>query len=77
MATSRDEVFGSALALGERDRTDLVAALIDSLDAETESGVEEAWRVEVERRARELETGAVKSIPWDAVRARLARASGD
>ncbi|MGH7486132.1 MAG: addiction module protein [bacterium] len=48
--------------------------LIDSLDSEVEEGVEEAWRQEIERRARELESGAVKSIPWDAVRERLARA---
>jgi putative addiction module component (TIGR02574 family) len=64
------------LALAERDRTDLIAALIDSLDTEVEEGVEEAWRVEIERRAAELDSGKVKSIPWEIVRARLARASG-
>lgn len=75
MATSRDDIFRGALALAARDRADLIAALIDSLDAETEEGVEEAWRVEIERRARELESGAVQSIPWEVVRERLARAA--
>ena len=73
MATSRDDIFQGALSLAERDRADLIGALIDSLDSEIEEGVEQAWRVEIERRARELESGAVKSIPWEVVRERLAR----
>jgi len=61
--------------LAERDRADLIGALIDSLDSEVEEGVEQAWRVEIEQRAKELESGAVKSIPWEVVRERLARAA--
>ena len=75
MATSRDDIFRGALALAERDRADLIGALIDSLDSEVEEGVEQAWRVEIEQRAKELESGAVKSIPWEVVRERLARAA--
>jgi putative addiction module component (TIGR02574 family) len=75
MATSRDEILRKALSLPEQDRADLIGALIDSLDVETEEGVEEAWRAEIERRAHELDSGAVQSIPWDVVKARLARAS--
>ena len=74
MAASRDDIFKKALALEESDRAELISALIESLDSETEKGVEEAWRLEIERRARELESGAVQSLPWDAVRERLARA---
>ncbi|MCA9233531.1 MAG: addiction module protein, partial [Planctomycetales bacterium] len=37
--------------------------------------VEEAWRMEIERRARNLESGAVQSIPWEVVRERLGRAA--
>ncbi len=76
MATSRDDIFRGALSLSERDRADLITALIDSLDSEIEEGVEEAWRIEVERRAKELDTGAVQSIPWEVVRERLGRAAG-
>ena len=63
MAASRDDILRKALTLPERDRADLVGALIDSLDAEVEEGVEDAWRTEIERRAKELESGAVQSIP--------------
>ncbi len=62
------------MALPAAERADLIAALLDSLDRNVEEGVEEAWRVEIDRRARELEVGAVKSIPWDMVKERLARA---
>ncbi len=73
MAASKDDIFRSALGLPEAERADLIGALIDSLDAEVEAGVEEAWRVEIERRSAELESGAAQSIPWDLVRQRLAR----
>ena len=74
MAASREDLFQRALALRESDRADLVGALIRSFDSDVEEGVEEAWRVEIERRAHELESGAVKSIPWAVVRECLARA---
>jgi putative addiction module component (TIGR02574 family) len=41
---------------------------------DVEEGVEEAWRAEIERRAKELDSGAVQSIPWEVVKARLSRA---
>jgi putative addiction module component (TIGR02574 family) len=74
MAVSRDDILRGALTLPEPERADLIGALIDSLDADVEEGVEEAWRVEIDRRAKELDTGAVQSIPWDIVKERLARA---
>lgn len=75
MATSRADIFRGALSLNERDRADLIAALIESLDSEIEEGAEEAWRIEIERRAKDLESGAVQSIPWEVVRERLGRAA--
>jgi putative addiction module component (TIGR02574 family) len=74
MAASKDDIYQTALALPETERAELIGALLDSLDREVEEGVEEAWRVEIDRRARELESGAVQSIPWDVVKEPLARA---
>jgi putative addiction module component (TIGR02574 family) len=74
MATSRDEILRKALSLPEQDRADLIGALIESLDMDAEEGVEEAWRTEIERRAKELDSGSVQSIPWEVVKARLSRA---
>lgn len=71
MATSVEELYREALDLDARERAALAARLIDSLDAEIEEGVEPAWLAEVERRIEELDSGKVKTIPWDEVQARL------
>ncbi|HQR53952.1 MAG TPA: addiction module protein, partial [Burkholderiales bacterium] len=66
-----------ALALDASDRTELVGLLIDSLDPETEQGAEAAWLREIDRRARELDSGTVQTIPWEIARERLLRAPRD
>jgi putative addiction module component (TIGR02574 family) len=71
MTVLRDKVFKEALELEQQDRVELAKLLIDSLDATTEGDVEEAWISEIDRRAAELDSGAVQTIPWDTVRARL------
>jgi putative addiction module component (TIGR02574 family) len=73
MVASKDDIFRRALTLPERDRADLIGALIDSLHAELEQDVEGVWRADSERRAQELDSGAVQSIPCEVVKARLAR----
>jgi putative addiction module component (TIGR02574 family) len=77
MAISREEVFRKALGLDVSDRTELVGLLIDSLDPETEQGAEAAWLQEIDRRARELDSGTVQTIPWEIARERLLRAPRD
>jgi putative addiction module component (TIGR02574 family) len=77
MAISREEVFRKALGLDASDRTELVGLLIDSLDPETEQGAEAAWLQEIDRRARELDSGTVQTIPWEIARERLLRAPRD
>jgi putative addiction module component (TIGR02574 family) len=77
MAISREEIFRKALGLDASDRTELVGLLIDSLDPETEQGAEAAWLQEIDRRARELDSGTVQTIPWEIARERLLRAPRD
>ncbi len=70
MATLAEELYQKALDLDEKERAALAARLIESLDTEIEEGVEAAWLVEIERRMEELDSGKVRSIPWEEVRAR-------
>lgn len=58
------KVLEEALALPPGERAKLAASLIDSLDPEREDEVEEAWRLEVARRVRELDDGSVEAIDW-------------
>jgi putative addiction module component (TIGR02574 family) len=71
MARSARELFEEAMKLGPEERATLMRLLIDTLDAESQEGAEDAWRVEVERRIAELDSGTVEAVPWEQVRARL------
>jgi len=71
MARSARELFEEAMRLAPEERATLMRLLIDTLDAESEEGVEEALRVEIERRIADLDSGVVQAIPWEELRARL------
>ena len=61
------------MALPVKERADLAAELLASLDdatAEDPAEVEAAWAAEVERRARRVMTGETAGIPWEDVRRR-------
>jgi putative addiction module component (TIGR02574 family) len=73
MARSARELFDEAMRLEPRERASLIRLLIESMDVENDEGVGDAWRVEIERRMAELDSGAVETIPWEEVRARLER----
>lgn len=79
MTKSARKLFEEAMRLDPEERATLTGLLIESLEPESEDGVEQAWVAEIERRMVELDSGAVQTIPWDEVRARLygsSRASG-
>jgi hypothetical protein len=57
MARSARELFEEAMRLDPAERL-----LIDTLDAESEEGAEDAWRAEVERRIAELDSGSVEAV---------------
>jgi putative addiction module component (TIGR02574 family) len=61
------------MRLDPEERATLMRLLIETLDSDAEEGVEDAWRVEIERRMAELDSGAVETIPWEEIRARLYR----
>jgi putative addiction module component (TIGR02574 family) len=50
MARSARELFEAAMKLDPKERATLMRLLIDTLDAKSEEGAEEAWRAEIERR---------------------------
>ena len=55
----------SALAVG--DKTEILRHLIVELDGQADDGVDEAWRIEVQRRYHELKDGTVEAVPVDKV----------
>jgi putative addiction module component (TIGR02574 family) len=71
MSRNVEEILREASELPETQRAELAGRLLESLEGQPEEGVEAAWAEEVERRVRQLESGEVKTIPWEAVRAEL------
>lgn len=55
------------------DRAFIAERLIDSLDPEIDEDVELAWQKEVQSRANELDTGKLKTIPWEEVKTQISK----
>ena len=70
------ELKQDASRLSDEERAELALALIESLDGPADPEVEEAWRVEIERRLGQIDRGGVQLISGDEVFARLRRRFG-
>jgi putative addiction module component (TIGR02574 family) len=71
MATTPKELYKKAMSLPDQERAELVGLLLETLDVDEDTGVEAAWLSEIDRRVAELDSGAVKPVPWSEVRARV------
>lgn len=70
------ELKRKASQLSDVERAELALSLIESLDGPADPDVEEAWRLEIERRIGQIERGEVELVPGDEVFARLRRRLG-
>ncbi len=73
MSTTLEDIKEKAQQLSEMERAALALALIESLDGPPDADLEEAWRIEIERRVGQIERGEVQPIPGDEVLERLRR----
>jgi len=64
-------VLQNALSLDEKDRALLAAVLLESLESDQDDGVEEAWRLEAQRRVAELDSGDTNTIPLETAMSQL------
>lgn len=74
MSKGPDTLLAEALALDERDRAALAAALLNSLgdhDDLDQEAYEAEWSEELRRRAEDLRGGRVQAVPWRQVREEL------
>jgi len=71
MAAELTQLFREAMKLEDNDRATLAGLLIESLEGPEDPDVESAWAAEVERRWQEIESGKVKTIPWDQIKQTL------
>ena len=76
MIANVQELLQTALLLPDKERADLAASLILSLDQPFDADARDAWAEEVRRRVADLDSGAVKPIPWDEARQIIAGRRG-
>ena len=60
MSSKAHQVLRDALGLSPRARADIATTLLHSRDEKEDEGVDEGWAAEIERRLRDVESGAVK-----------------
>lgn len=66
------ELFRDALSLPAEARAALIDSLLESLDdVQVDDDAEAAWRQEIYRRLQQIDSGAVRLIPWDDAQSRL------
>lgn len=65
------QLLQAVLALPAPSRAKLARELLASLDGTTDAGADDAWVAEIDRRAREVEDGAVEIHDWQEVRRRI------
>lgn len=69
MSSQFDELTRRIRALPDKERVELVRALIDDLDPGKDPDVEKLWLEEAERRYAQYLRGEVEAIPGDEVMA--------
>jgi len=67
MNTDFKEIEHSALELDKKHRAELAKRLINSLDEEVDSDIEQAWIDEVTRRKEEIKSGKVSPLSGEEV----------
>ncbi len=67
---SNQDLLSTALSLPTHERARLAHELIVSLDQSEDADAGETWLAEIERRAREVDSGSVALEDWTTVRAR-------
>lgn len=71
LSTEASDLLKRALGLPAEARAALANSLLESLDGPIDASAEEEWNQEVARRLEELDSGAVRAIPWTEARRRI------
>ena len=71
MDKSSLSILDQALRLPPNERAEVAEQLIQSLDPQADSEVEQAWQQEIQQRLSEITSGVEKTIPWEEVQRRL------
>lgn len=68
MTTEASQLLPTLLRLDPKDRAELVAELLDSIEADTSTEADAEVDAEITRRIEEVASGHVKPVPWSEAR---------
>lgn len=71
MTRDAKDLLEEALKMPREARAALAGSLLESLDEQIDEDAEAAWSAEVEQRVRELDSGAVRPVPWAEARKKI------
>jgi putative addiction module component (TIGR02574 family) len=71
MSVAFNQILENIRELTSNERALVAHCLISSLESKQDDGVDEAWAKLAEKRYAELESGAVKGISWQEIKAQL------
>jgi putative addiction module component (TIGR02574 family) len=75
--TTKEDLLSDVLRLPPEERAEVAHKLLLSLEEETEEPeAQTEWSAELERRAREVLDGSVKTVPWEQVEERISARLG-
>ncbi len=73
MAVDLKRLLEDALTLPQEARAALAGQLLGSLDAQVDENAAAEWSQEIARRLAEIDSGAVKAIPWNEAKKAIRR----
>lgn len=71
MSREAEKVLEDALRLPPQARAAVASQVIESLDEGVNEDAEAEWSAEIARRLKELDSGSVRTIPWEQARRRI------
>lgn len=78
MSPNVAQLFQAALALSDREQSELAAALVAAVDERGLLPFDDSWLEEIRRRSDRYDAGESTTIPWEVVKERSrGRASSD
>jgi putative addiction module component (TIGR02574 family) len=71
-----ESLLADASRLPVADRIQLIEALWDTVPVDSLPPLSDEWRDEIKRRSAEYESGSVRTVPWEQIRADALRRVG-
>jgi putative addiction module component (TIGR02574 family) len=69
--STAERLLSEILALPVEERVKVAHRLLESLEELPDDDVDAAWIAELEKRARDVESGAVKPVSWETARGNI------